>query len=86
MSVIMLDEMKHLFRDEDASRKFIATFREAMKGDRMPLVLVGNEVLCTVISPETTQDLLCKRIIERIMKKPKLIEDIEEGLHDEIVE
>lgn len=86
MSVIMLDEMKDLFRDEDASRKFIATFREAMEGDRMPLVIVGKEVLCTVMSPETTQDLLCERIIGRLSANPNLLESIKERLDDEIVE
>ena len=86
MSVIMLDEMKDLFRDEDASRKFVATFREAMKGSRMPLVIVGKEVLCMAISPETTQDLLCERIIGRLSTNPNLLESIKEGLEDEIVE
>jgi hypothetical protein len=86
MPVLMLDEMKGLFKDETSFQALVQYFRDALANRGMPIVLADKEVLFTAVSPETTQDMLCERIINRLSENPALLDDIEGGLNDEIVD
>ena len=86
MPVLVLDDFKSLFKDEASYLNLIQRFREALANHAMPLVLTNREVLFTAVSPEATHDLLCERIINRLSENPGLLDKIEEGLGDEIVE
>ena len=85
MPVLVLDELKGLFKDEASFRALIQQFREAMAGNSMPLVLTDKEVLFTAVSPEATHDMLCERIVSRLSENPTLLDQIEAGLNDEIL-
>ena len=86
MSVLMLDESKDLFKNEAAYQSLIERFRDAMANDEMPIVLAENRVLFTAICPAATQDMLCRRIVDRLAQKPELLDAIAQGLKDKIVD
>jgi hypothetical protein len=86
MPVLMLDELKGLFKDDASFRTFVQRLRDAMANNSMPLVLTDKEVLFTAISPEATHDMLCERIVNRLSENPALLDEIEGSLNDEIAD
>jgi hypothetical protein len=86
MPVLMLDELKGLFKDETSFQTLVQYFRDALANHGMPIVLTNKEVLFTAVSPEATQDMLCERIVNRLSENPALLDEIEGGLNDEIVD
>lgn len=85
MAILMLDDLKSLFKDEASFRTLIQHFRDALENHGMPLVLTDREVLFTAVSPEATQDMLCERIVNRLSENPAMLDELEGGLNDEIV-
>jgi hypothetical protein len=86
MPVLRLDELKGLFKDEASFHSLVQRFRDAVANHGMPLVLSDQEVLFTAVPPEATHDLLCERIVNRLAENPALLDEIEGGLNDEIVD
>ena len=86
MPVLVLDELKGLFKDETSFHTLVQRFRDALANNAMPQVLTDKEILFTAVSPEATQDLLCERIVSRLSENPSLLDEIEGGLNDEIVD
>jgi len=88
MTLIHLGSMKHLFKDEACYREFEQSIRDGLAKGDMPMFLTEtDEVLFTAISPESTKEVLCNRILQRMGENPSLIDDLRDRIeNDEIVD
>jgi len=86
MNALILEEYRDLFRDQEAFAKFVEEVRGKLENDFSP-ILLGSEVLGAFVSPEAAKEVIYERIIGRIAKEPKLLDDIKDRLeNDEIVD
>jgi hypothetical protein len=80
---------KELFKDEASYQEFVETFREALSGENLPMVLPSDtdDVLFAAISPELTKKVLCDKILQRLGENPSLMDELRDRLeNDKIVD
>ena len=86
MKPIVLDECRPLFRDDARYEEFV-TWLIVKLGHDFSLVIAGQRVLGSVLSPGATKEVLYDRMIQRISESPSILDDIKDRLeNDEIVE
>ncbi|GAC1341663.1 MAG: hypothetical protein NVSMB14_06760 [Isosphaeraceae bacterium] len=85
MSVLNLNEFRGLFKNEASYEALVDRFRKAVSKDGSPIVLSDDEILFTAFSPKAAKDILCRRIVNRFAENPKLLDEIQASLDDEIV-
>ncbi|MCA9262373.1 MAG: hypothetical protein KDA60_00930 [Planctomycetales bacterium] len=78
LEALVLDEYRELFKDDDAFAFFVDAFRSRIS-DWAP-VLSKEEILGAVMSPEMTKEMLCGRIIQKLVQSPKTLDEIRERL------
>jgi hypothetical protein len=88
MTLIRMKDFSSLFKDRASYERFVQIFQEALSGGEMPMVLTDEEeVLFTAISPESTKEVLCGKILERLSENPSLVDDLRDRLeNDNIVD
>ena len=86
MKPLILDKLIHLFKDKSAFDQFVAAFGEAAQGD-LSLVLVDNQSVGAVLSPEAAKEILYERLVKRIASSPEAIDEIRNRIeNDDIVD
>ena len=83
---ISLENCKDLFKDERAFRSFIEMLKAAcLNGSAV--VFFEGQVICSVLSPGGTKELIYERFMKKLSQKPELLVELADRLeNDEIVE
>ncbi|MEQ8791762.1 MAG: hypothetical protein RIC55_36200 [Pirellulaceae bacterium] len=86
MNAIALDQWKRLFRDDESFAEFVQGLESHSKHD-MNILLSGNRVVGSLLSPEGTRNVLYERMLKRIAENPALLAEIADRLEsDDIVD
>lgn len=86
MNPLVLDEHRALFKDDESFGQFIQILASRLGQDFSP-VISNEKVLGAVLSPEATKEVLYERMIRRLSKSPKILDELRDRIEsDEIVD
>lgn len=86
MNLLVLDEHRALFKDDDCFSQFVQILATRLGQDFSP-VISNQRVLGAVLSPEATKEVLYERMIQRLSNSPKVLDELKDRiLNDEIVD
>jgi hypothetical protein len=83
MSVLVLEQYKSLFRNEESFNQFISLLEES--GSRAETVPVWGKSrhLATLVSPSDAKTLVQERILRRIIENPGLLDEVRDRLEND---
>lgn len=86
-TVLSLEKHKDLFKSDETLRQFAKILEAAVEGDAMRLVVLGEELVGALVSPEDAQERLRERIVKRLASNPAILDKLRDRLEsDDIVE
>jgi hypothetical protein len=85
MKVLNIENYRENFISPEAYRQFLAALRDA--GGEARLIIDGDEVVGSFVSPEEARARIANRVIRRIAENPKMIDKLRERMSsDDLVD
>ena len=86
MPAIILDEHRELFRSDADFEQFVSLLENAGESPEVTPVWANKRHLAMLLSPAQTKAIVQDRMLQRILERPSLLDNIRERLeNDEIV-
>ncbi|MCA9081923.1 MAG: hypothetical protein KDA58_15285 [Planctomycetaceae bacterium] len=82
MDAVILDNYRHLFKDEAAYQEFVAQFEGELDFD-LKVILSDHRILGATLSPTGAKELISERVIRHVSQYPEMLDELTRRIEDD---